>query len=73
MNQKTPMTEFETKLINSLERISEDLSTISIHLVALDADGELIGELVRLGDILNESNRIVAKSRDMVGYKTFDE
>lgn len=67
------MTEFETKLINSLERISEDLSTISIHLVALDADGELIGELVRLGDILNESNRIVAKSRDMVGYKTFDE
>jgi len=73
MNQKTPMTEFETKLIDSLERISEDLSTISIHLVALDADGELIGELVRLGDILNESNRIVAKSRDMVGYKTFDE
>ena len=67
------MTEFETKLIDSLERISEDLSTISIHLVALDADGELIGELVRLGDILNESNRIVAKSRDMVGYKTFDE
>ena len=73
MNQKTPMTEFETKLIDALERISEDLSTISIHLVALDADGELIGELVRLGDILNESNRIVAKSRDMVGYKTFDE
>ena len=73
MNQKTPMTEFETKLINSLERISEDLSTISIHLVALDADGELIGELVRLGDILNESNHIAAKSKDMVGYKTFDE
>ena len=73
MNKEKPMTEFETKLINSLERISEDLSTISIHLVALDADGELIGELVRLGDILNESNRIVAKSRDMVGYKTFDE
>jgi len=73
MNKEKPMTEFETKLIDSLERISEDLSTISIHLVALDADGELIGELVRLCDILNESNRIVAKSRDMVGYKTFDE
>ena len=73
MNKEKPMTEFETKLIDALERISEDLSNISIHLVALDADGELIGELVRLGDILNESNRIVAKSRDMVGYKTFDE
>jgi len=73
MNKEKPMTEFETKLIDALERISEDLSNISIHLVALDVDGELIGELVRLGDILNESNRIVAKSRDMVGYKTFDE
>jgi len=73
MNKEKPMTEFETKLIDALERISEDLSTISIHLVALDADGELIGELVRLGDILNESNHIAAKSRDMVGYKTFDE
>ena len=73
MNKEKPMTEFETKLIDALERISEDLSNISIHLVGLDADGELIGELVRLGDILNESNHIAAKSKDMVGYKTFDE
>jgi len=54
------MTEFETKLLDSLGSISENLGHIACHLTALNPEGELIQELYKLGEILDESNRIAA-------------
>tara|TARA_R100001509_G_C4801827_1_gene193365 strand:- start:67 stop:261 length:195 start_codon:yes stop_codon:yes gene_type:complete len=54
------MTNFETKLLDSLGSISEKLEIIASHLTALNPEGELIQELYKLGEILDESNRIAA-------------
>ncbi len=55
------MTEFETKILHSLELISKNLEQICINLVEINDPNNAANEnLDRIADILNESNRIAA-------------
>jgi hypothetical protein len=55
------MTEFETKILHSLELISKNLEQICINLVQLNDPTNAHNEnLDRIADILNEHNRIAA-------------